>query len=67
MTDTAKAPARIAPQSSRWPGIALAVIATCQLIVMLDSTVIYIALDPDLFLRALLDGRPVLVHLQLRL
>jgi hypothetical protein len=57
MTDTAKALAGIAPQSSRRPGTALAVIATCQLIVVLDLTVIYIALDPDPFL---LQGRLVL-------
>jgi MFS family permease len=41
---TAQAPARLAPQSSVRAGIALAVIVACQLMVVLDSTVVNIAL-----------------------
>jgi EmrB/QacA subfamily drug resistance transporter len=41
---TALAPARLAPQSSLRAGIALALIVACQLMVVLDSTVVNIAL-----------------------
>jgi hypothetical protein len=44
VADTAQAPVRHVPQSSVRAGIALAVIVACQLIVVLDSTVVNIAL-----------------------
>jgi hypothetical protein len=45
VADTAEAPALHASQSSVRAGIALAVIVACQLIVVLDSTVVNIALS----------------------
>jgi MFS family permease len=44
VADTAQAPAQNVPQSSARAGIALALIVACQLIVVLDSTVVNIAL-----------------------
>jgi EmrB/QacA subfamily drug resistance transporter len=44
VADSARRPARHVPQSSVRAGIALAVIVACQLIVVLDSTVVNIAL-----------------------